>query len=168
MKKYLLLIFAALQIFSGCIRHSDQGLLNRARSKSSAEKSNVKKVITNLVVKDINSSVNFYRDIVGLEPVAYYPDSININLVVLAKGNVEIMLEKKANFVEEFPEYKTSQSINPVTVLFTVNEILMIYEKAITKTNIIKELHQTPYGTKEFSIKDYDGYIITFSEPLKK
>jgi hypothetical protein len=168
MKRIIFMTSALLIIISGCIRHSDQGLPGRTRNKSLNEKVNLKKATVILSVNDINRSVYFYKEVAGLEPVAYYPDSNNINFVVLAKGNAEILLEKKEYFNEEFPEYKDSQNVCPVNVLFEVNEILMIYEMAVNKTSIVKELHQTQYGTKEFSIKDIDGYIITFFEPLKK
>ncbi|MCX6150102.1 MAG: hypothetical protein NTX22_06230 [Ignavibacteriales bacterium] len=168
MRKSIIIIFILFIGFTGCIRHSDQGLNKRIKNKSTLEKINLKKLTPNLMVNNIDSSVQFYKNIIGLEPVLYYPDSLNIQFVILAKGNIELMLQKKESFVDELNEFGDKQAGGTFNLYFEVNEILMVYEKAISKSIIIKELHQTLYGTKEFTIKDNNGYILTFSEPLKK
>jgi uncharacterized glyoxalase superfamily protein PhnB len=152
--------------FTGCIRHSDQGLTKRFRVKNQSEKSNLKRLTINLPAEDMQATVNFYKEICGLEPVSYYPDQLNSEFIILARGDIEIMILKKDNFTEEFGEYKDKPLGGSFYLYFEVKDILMIYEKAVSKTKITKELHQTSYGTKEFTIKDNNGYIITFAETI--
>ena len=106
MKKIFCLILIILFSLGGCIRHSDQGLTKRVRIKSPAEKTNLTGLTIKLPVDDMQASINFYKDICGLEPVSYYPDRQNAELVILAKGDAELMLQKTDGFIEEFPEYK--------------------------------------------------------------
>ena len=166
MKKIFCLILIILFSLGGCIRHSDQGLTKRIRIKSSAEKTNLMGLTIKLPVDDMQASINFYKDICGLEPVSFYPDRQNAELVILAKGDAELMLQKTDGFIEEFPEYKDKTSGGTFSLYFEVKDIIMMYENAISKIRILKELHQTPYGTREFTIKDNNGYIITFAESI--
>jgi hypothetical protein len=36
------------------------------------------------------------------------------------------------------------------------------------KTQLVEDLHETFYGTREFIIRDCNGFWITFGEPIKK
>jgi uncharacterized glyoxalase superfamily protein PhnB len=166
MKKMLCLTIIILISYEGCIRHSDQGLTKRTRIKSTTEKTNLNKLTINLPVEDTRATVNFYKEVCGLEPVSYYPEEQNAEFIILAKGDIELMLQKKESFIEEFPVFKNKPLGGSFYLYFEVKDILIIYEKAVSKAKILKELHQTPYGTKEFTILDINGYQITFAEAI--
>jgi uncharacterized glyoxalase superfamily protein PhnB len=166
MKKMLYLTIIILISYEGCIRHSDQGLTKRTRIKSTTEKTNLNKLTINLPVEDTRATVNFYKEVCGLEPVSYYPEEQNAEFIILAKGDIELMLQKKESFIEEFPVFKNKPLGGSFYLYFEVKDILIIYEKAVSKAKILKELHQTPYGMKEFTILDINGYQITFAEAI--
>lgn len=120
------------------------------------------------MTSDIKAAIKFYEKVLGLDLTVVYPDTINIDYAILSKGNIEIMLQPKEKMIADFPELADKSDVGGFNLYIEVNEILVIYEKAIASAEVIKELHQTMWGTKEFSIKDYDGHIITFGEALKK
>ncbi len=168
MKRFVfLLIFLSIAI-TGCIRHSDDGLNKKFKGRVTKEKGNFKKISSNLMTSDIHASINFYKKILDLDLTVIYPDSSNIDFAILSKGNIEIMLQSKESMLEEFPELIDKDLAGGFSLYIEVNDILLVYEKAISSAQVVKELHQTLWGTKEFSIKDYDGHIITFGEALKK
>ncbi len=154
--------------FAGCIRHSDEGLNKKFKGRVTKEKSNFKKISANLMTSDINASIKFYERILDLDLTVVYPDTTNIDFAILSKGNLEIMLQRKESMIEVFPELIDKDMTGGFNLYIEVNDILLVYEKAISFSQVVKELHQTLWGTKEFSIKDYDGHIITFGEALKK
>ena len=41
------------------------------------------------------------------------------------------------------------------------------YEKAKIVGEIVQEKHETFYGTKEFSMRDINGYVLMFAERIK-
>ena len=48
-------------------------------------------------------------------------------------------------------------------------EIQEIYQKAKSgKVEIAVEMHKTFYGTNEFTIKDCDGYLVSFAEDVSE
>jgi uncharacterized glyoxalase superfamily protein PhnB len=168
LKRFVYLLILLGIIISGCIRHSDEGLNKKFKGRVTKEKSNYKKISANLMSSDINASIKFYKKILDLDLTVVYPDSANIDFAILSKGSIEIMLQRKESMIEEFPEMIEKDMTGGFNLYIEVNDILMIYEKAISSAQVVKELHQTLWGTKEFSIKDYDGHIITFGEALKK
>jgi len=168
LKKIFIVLILASVSFIGCIKHSDQGLNKKFKGRTTKENTNYKKISTNLMASDINASIAFYRKVLGLDLTVVYPDSVNIDFAILSKGNIEIMLQRREKMLEDFPELADKNLAGTFNLYIEVNDILLIYEKAISSSQVVKELHQTMWGTKEFSIKDIDGYIITFAEALKK
>lgn len=168
MKHSIIIIIFVSIAFSGCIRHSDDGLNKKFKGRVTKEKSNYNKISANLMTSNIVAAINFYKNVLDLDLTVVYPDSLNIDFAILSKGNIEIMLQRKEKMIEDFPELANKDSVGGFNLYVEVNDILLIYEKAISKAQIVKELHQTLWGTKEFSIKDYDGHIITFGEALRK
>lgn len=165
----ILFISSALFLlsFSGCIRHTDQQIPRKTNEVNKTETHSIKRITPNLMVSDVNQTADFYRKIMGFDLVTAVPDTGSYNFAILSKDGVEIMLQKQENLVSELPSFNNREIGGTFTLFIEVNDILAIYEKASTQAEIVKELHQTFYGTKEFTMKDNNGYILTFSELLK-
>lgn len=162
---YLLILL--LYSFWGCIRHTDQQIPRKTENTNKVENHSIKRITTNLMVMDVNQTADFYRKIVGFDLVTTVPDTGSYDFAILSKDGIEIMLQKNENMIREYPVFENKEIGGTFTLFFEVYDILTIYEKASTQAQIVKELHQTFYGTKEFSMKDNNGYILTFSELLK-
>jgi len=153
---------------TGCIRHSDEGLQRRERKKDQQVTTNLKRITPNLMVEDVEGSAGFYKRVLGFDVVTAFPDTGKMDFAIVSLDNLDIMLQRKGNLIEEINEFQNTPIGGSFTIHFDVKDILMIYEKAVMSARIIQELHQTSYGTKEFSMKDNNGYILTFSEPLRQ
>ncbi|MEI7812712.1 MAG: VOC family protein [Ignavibacteria bacterium] len=131
-------------------------------------KSNFRKLTPNLMVSDVNKTVEFYKKAFNFDIVATVPDTGVYNFAIVVSGKTELMFQKKESFEEDFGIRDNSQAGGTFSLYIEVTNILMVYDKAVLSANVIKELHQTFYGTKEFSVRDDNGYILTFAETLKK
>lgn len=167
MKKILILITVIMIVIPGCIRHSDEGLQRRERKRNPGESVNLKRITPNLMVDDVESSVGFYKGVLGFDMVTAFPDTGKMDFAIVSRDNLDIMFQRRANLIEEISQFQNTPIGGSFTLHLDVKDILMIYEKAVMNARIVQELHQTAYGTKEFSMKDNSGYILTFSEPLK-
>lgn len=166
MSLFLIVIFSFC--LTGCIRHSDQPLPKKLLAADSTQSDKViKKIIPNLMVNDVNQTIEFYKYIAGFEVITTVPDTGHFDFAILAKDGVELMVQRNENYVEEFPVFRGKEIGGTFSLFIEVDDILPIYDKASAQTEIVKELHQTFYGTKEFSLKDNNGYILTFSEALR-
>lgn len=161
----LIFLMAAL---AGCIRHTDQPLNRKLRAKQTEERANIKRLTPNLMVSNVNQTIQFYKKAFGFEPSVTVPDTGNYNFAILSFGRVEVMIQSRESFVEDFGLYKDAPVGGTISLYFEVNDIVSLYDRASVNADIVKELHQTFFGTKEFSVKDNNGYILTFSEAMKK
>ncbi|MGE5681052.1 MAG: VOC family protein [Bacillota bacterium] len=163
-----LVLFCLVLAFSGCIKHSDQPLNRKSRMKQAEEKATLKKLTPNLMVENVNQTMQFYKKAFGFEPVVTVPDTGTYSFAVLELGKVDIMVQSRESFAEDFGLGQDSAIGGTISLYIEVNDIVSLYDKASVNSDIVKELHQTFFGTKEFSVKDNNGYILTFSEALKK
>ncbi|MGE5351627.1 MAG: VOC family protein [Acidobacteriota bacterium] len=163
----ILLVF--ILTLTGCIRHSDQQLKRKPRQKAVQENINFKKLTPNLMVNDVNETIKFYHDNFGFDAVVTIPDTGKYNFAILSNGNVELMVQKRESFSQDMNIPVEQQIGGTFSLFFEVNDILPLYDKTTASgLQVVRELHQTFYGSKEFTVRDNNGYILTFSEASKK
>ncbi len=121
----------------------------------------MKSITPNLKVADIANSLKFYEIILGFEIIMKVPD-VNPVWVMLKNGNAEIMLQQKESIEEEYPSLKEKKS-GALTFYTVVENSEALYDKIKQNVSIIHHIHVTPYGRKEFSVTDPDGFIFTFA-----
>ncbi|HOU83702.1 MAG TPA: VOC family protein [Spirochaetota bacterium] len=118
-------------------------------------------ITPNLKINDIGKSLEFYEKILGFEIIMKVPD-VNPVWIMLKNGNAEIMLQQKESIEEEYPSLKEKES-GALTFYTIVEDSEVLYGKIKNNVNIIHHIHITPYGRKEFSVTDPDGFIFTFA-----
>lgn len=139
------------------------------KNKSQVEKeifeAKLNSVSTNLLVKDVKKSVEFYRDKLGFKLYKTFPDAEEITLAVLQFNSLYIMLQDEEIFKEEKPVYVGGEIPPSFSLYLEVDDANAIYQKLKSEeVEIVQDYQPLFYGRKEFSIKDLDGHIITFSE----
>jgi len=115
----------------------------------------------NLFVKDIAKSMAFYR-LLGFEVGMSVPEQAPFVWVMMKCGNVTIMLQTLESLANDLPEIKRTEG---GSLLFYINlkNIRKFFESVKDKVEVLKGLEKTFYGATEFSIKDVDGYVLTFA-----
>jgi uncharacterized glyoxalase superfamily protein PhnB len=139
------------------------------KNKSQVEKeifeAKLNSVSTNLLVKDVKKSVEFYRDKLGFKLYKTFPNAEEITLAVLQFNSLYIMLQDEEIFKEEKPVYVGGEIPASFSLYLEVDDANAIYQKLKSEeVEIVQDYQPLFYGRKEFSIKDLDGHIITFSE----
>jgi catechol 2,3-dioxygenase-like lactoylglutathione lyase family enzyme len=120
----------------------------------------------NLMVKDVNRSVDFYRGVLGFDLVATVPDSGALEWAWLKNGSVELMVQTPPSLERDLPEFK-GKPIGATQTLYTkVDNVKNLLDRIKTKAQVILGLRKTFYGMEEFTIKDPDGYLITFASEV--
>ncbi|MGE5364704.1 MAG: VOC family protein [Bacteroidota bacterium] len=168
MKKLFVFLFFSVFMIQGCIRHYDERLDRKTRTTSKNVKSDIRKITIDIMVSNVRESMKFYKEIAGFETIATIPDTGTYDFAIIGKGNSEIMLHKSESLAQEIPEFAGRTPGGSIILYIEVDDVLKIYEKAAGVVQILKDLHQTSFGTKEFAMKDKDGYVLIFAEPLSK
>ncbi len=124
----------------------------------------LKKLTPNLMVEDVNQTLNFYTNILGFEVLATVPETGQLNWAMLKQGDVEIQLQLRASLTEELPIFKDKQIGGALTLYIGVEGIEELHERLKDKVTIVQAMHTTFYGTQEFAIQDCNGFVLSFSQ----
>ena len=127
----------------------------------------------NIIVADVNKSLDFYTDILNFKVImAVNEDGETIHSDVkkhkliwalIEKDEIQIMFQYRESIYPEIPDLKMYQS-NFNVFFITADNIEKLYTEIKDKVEVIKEIHETFYGTKEFIIKDPFNTFIFFAQ----
>ncbi len=126
----------------------------------------LKKLSPNLMVEDVNQSVEFYRDVLRFELVNSVPKAGVFDWAMMKSGQVEIMFQSRASLSEEIPALATKEIGGSLTFYIDVENLQELYAKFKDKATLVQNLHTTFFGKQEFSIRDCNSFILVFSEAV--
>jgi uncharacterized glyoxalase superfamily protein PhnB len=121
----------------------------------------------NFFVRDINKSIAFYKQL-GFEVTMTVPEQGDLVWAMLIHGDVTIMLQTIASMGDELPDIDRAKSGGTLLFYIKLKNIRTFFEQIKDKTEVVKGLEKTFYGATEFTIKDVDGFHLTFAEDEPK
>jgi catechol 2,3-dioxygenase-like lactoylglutathione lyase family enzyme len=129
----------------------------------------VRGATTLLQVYDMPASVRFYRDVLGFETVSHSPhrggDPDRFHWCWLRLGGAELMLNTAYEFDEERPvpadETRTAAH-GDTGLIFGCPDVDAAYEELRAKGVDVSKPWVAPYGMKQMSLRDPDGYGLCF------
>ena len=124
----------------------------------------LKSLTPNLMVKDVNKTLDFYTNVLGFELLQTVPEDGIFEWGFVKYGNVKLMFQKETSIKSEYKELENFKNGGALTFYIRVEGLQNWYEKIKDKTNVIKPLHKTPYEANEFAIIDINGFILSFSD----
>jgi uncharacterized glyoxalase superfamily protein PhnB len=116
----------------------------------------------NIFVKNMDETIKFYEQL-GFELTMKVPDEGSFVWTMMTKGNVSFMFQTFESLGNELPEI-SRQDGGSLLLYIKIKEIREYHDRIKDKVNILKGLEKTFYGATEFSIKDINGYVLTFAE----
>ena len=125
------------------------------------------KMISNLMVEDVNRTVEFYADCLGFELLTSVPEEGKFDWAMMRRDSVEIMFQARSSLGEEIPALADAPIGGSLTFYTEVTGLKDLYDGLEGKVAIVQDLHTTFYGTQEFAFRDCNGYIIAYSEALE-
>ena len=125
----------------------------------------IKSVAANMMTESVEETVKFYVENLGFQEYDSASDEAGKKVfVILGKDDAVIMFQLKESLVEEYPVLETDQIKPMLTLYFVVDNFDEYYEQISNAVAIMKEVHVTPYGAKEFAILDNNGIALTIAE----
>jgi catechol 2,3-dioxygenase-like lactoylglutathione lyase family enzyme len=137
------------------------------------QKIDVRGVAPLMQVYDMPTAVRFYRDALGFEVVNTSPvmGPDKFHWVMLRLGKAEIMLNTAYETDEERPAVPDARRVaahDDTTLYFACPDVDAAYELLRNKVPGIKPPTVAPYGMKQLSFRDPDGFGICFQWPAEK
>jgi ankyrin repeat protein len=132
----------------------------------------IKKGVPMIRVHEVARSLEWYRSI-GFKMLGRYPEDGVANWGMLSFGKAEVML---------VPGGKQDPALRDVSLWFYTNRIQKLYEMLRSRQleaaeaalagetgakgiEFVQDIYNPPYGGREFSIRDLDGYVLNFLQP---
>jgi uncharacterized glyoxalase superfamily protein PhnB len=128
----------------------------------------LKKLTPNLMVEDIQRTIDFYRDVLGFSVLTTVENDGEVGFAVMQRDSVELMFQSRKSLSENVPALTGSSIGASQTFYIEVSGIDPLYAQLKSKVTIVVDLHTTFYGTREFYFRDINGYILSFSEALQQ
>ena len=130
----------------------------------------LKKLTPNLMVEDVNRTIDFYRDVLGFEVQVTVPEAGQLDWAMLTRDGVTLMFQSRGSLGGEIPALADAPIGGAVTFYTEVDGVEALHaqlSEGASRVEIVQALHDTFYGTREFCFRDCNGYLISFSESLE-
>ena len=121
-----------------------------------------------LHVKSVEPSIKFWTERFGFKVTIQVPEGDKIGFVALENGEIELMYQT-------FSGMKTGASNSLVeavekgpSFLFMEVPDIQATLRSLNGAEIVKPLHETPYGSKEVAAKEPGGHFIIFAQMPRK
>jgi len=116
----------------------------------------------NIFVKDMNATIAFYKAL-GFELVMTVPEQGDFVWVMMTCGSVSFMFQTFASLGDTLPDVSRSDG-GSLLLYIKLKNIRALFDRIKNSVTVLQGLEKTFYGATEFSIKDINGFILTFAE----
>jgi uncharacterized glyoxalase superfamily protein PhnB len=117
----------------------------------------------NIFVNDMKATIAFYQ-VLGFKITMSVPeDGDELVWVMMVNGCVTLMLQTFESLGAELPEISRTDG-GSLLLYINLKNIKQFFEDIKDKVTVLKGLESTFYGATEFSIKDNNGYVLTFAQ----
>lgn len=121
-------------------------------------------VTPNLLVRDIDRSAAFYRDVLGFTVKQTVPDAAPFVFVWLERDGVPVFLNDPKAVEHDFPGATARPAGGTATLFFVLTGVDALHDAVKSRATVVMPLKTQFYGMREFAIEDPDGHILTFAE----
>jgi uncharacterized glyoxalase superfamily protein PhnB len=116
----------------------------------------------NLFVKDMNETIEFYKTL-GFNLVMNVPETGDFVWAMMTRGSVSFMFQTFASLGDTLPDVSRAGG-GSLLLYIKLKNIRAFFDSVKDKVTVIQGLEKTFYGATEFSIKDNNGFLLTFAE----
>jgi len=126
----------------------------------------IKKLTPNLIVRSVEGSLNFYREVLGLETAMTVPEQAPYVFASVTNGAVEIFFNDQKVVAAEYPTLAATigASLTLYMEVDSLEAVLAQVKKAGAKISM--SVTEQFYGMKEFAFEDQDGYTVTIAQKI--
>jgi len=123
-----------------------------------------------LQVFDMPRSIAFYRDVLGFKIVAQAPPGDDFDWGLLERDGVQLMLNTAFETQDRppAPEAGRTQAHADTTLFFGCPDVDAAYAHVKAHGIEAPPPSVAPYGMKQLSLRDPDGYAICFQWPAER
>jgi uncharacterized glyoxalase superfamily protein PhnB len=116
----------------------------------------------NLFVKNITETIEFYKTL-GFNLVMTVPETGDLVWAMMTCGSVSFMFQTFASLGDTLPGVSRTGG-GSLLLYIKLKNIRTFFDNVKDRVTVIQGLEKTFYGATEFSIRDNNGFLLTFAE----
>src|SRR5438270_211965 len=125
----------------------------------------LKTLTPNLMVEDVAATLDWYGSVLGFAPVAEVPgEGEKTQFAIVRRDDIQLMFQSRKSLTSDLPVPEGAAIGAAQTFYIEVEDVEGLRQQVEGKVRIIKDLHDSFYGTREFYFTDCNGYILAFSQ----
>jgi uncharacterized glyoxalase superfamily protein PhnB len=117
----------------------------------------------NIFVSDMKETVAFYQQLGFTVSMSVPETGDDLVWAMMQNHNVTIMFQTFESLANDLPEISRKDG-GSLLLYISLKNIHSFFDEIRDKVTVLKGLETTFYGATEFSIKDNNGYVLTFAE----
>lgn len=129
----------------------------------------VKSLTPDLMVEDVEATVEWYRRVFDAEVVATLPaeDDADPWWAQVLIGDGSLMFQERDSLTGKLPELEGEPIGGSVAFYVDVDDVESLHEDlASAGVEVTRPPHETEFGWRQFSVRDCNGYTLWFGEKL--
>ena len=130
------------------------------------EKPILESLTPNVIVSDVNKTVDYYSHFLGFTLIASVPETGVYNWAMVTREGVNLMFQSLQSLHEDMPTLKIESKGSIGTFFIKLKGIEQLHTELKDQVEIASGMRVTFYGMKEFTIRDLNGYFLTFAEEI--
>lgn len=121
-------------------------------------------IVLELMVRDVEETVEFYKNVLGFDLLASEQEDEALYWAKMALETFLISFKEERRLRNEVG-FLSGQSIgSSAAICFQVDDLRGFYDEVEQGCKLLDHPHLTPCGATQFSMKDNNGYILTFEK----
>ncbi len=170
MKILTIVLVGILASSQSCSKPSAQITKNNEQMKTTAKEvpaqnTKVSAFTPNLMVMNVNATVEFYTKVLGFKLEMTAPNTGTYDWAMVSIDGIRLMFQSTATLQKEFELLKAHDKGGALTFFVQTADTKTWYEQVKQHATMVKSYGITTYnGAKEFVIEDPNGFILHFSD----
>lgn len=120
-----------------------------------------------LHVKSVEPSLKFWIQRFKFKTTIQVPEGDHIGFAAIENGDIELMFQTYQGMKDGNNPLAKAADQGPSFIFMVVPDISRIID-TVKDADIVKGLHDTPYGAKEVVVREPGGHFVIFSQLPKK
>jgi uncharacterized glyoxalase superfamily protein PhnB len=120
----------------------------------------------NMMVDNVRATVDWYASVLGFEAETEVPGDDGPVFAILRRDAVVLMFQVRSSLEGDLPILQDVPIGSSQTLYIEVDNVEDLRRLVGDRAQVVKDLHDTFYGTREFYFTDINGYILAFSQPM--
>ncbi|MTI21722.1 hypothetical protein E1176_11880 [Fulvivirga sp. RKSG066] len=127
---------------------------------------NLKTLTPNLMVEDVRQTINYYHGVLSFNTIDSIENSEgDLIRATVQKGEVKIMFQSEDSLKKELPELRHDEPAGGFTIFIEMEGVDDYYDYLFSSSDIVDQI-KNKSGYKQFTVRDVNGYYLTFGEKI--